>query len=57
VFRSFRTVALDFALHLIVLPALGGGNKCDPLMRRGELQRIAALTAADTAQDQSHISI
>jgi hypothetical protein len=47
-------VALDFALHLVVVAGLRGGHKDDPSGTLAELLRVVALAAAHTPKHECH---
>jgi hypothetical protein len=53
--RPLGTVPLDFALHLLVFAPLSRCKKRNVLRTRGELERVTALAATDTAQDESYV--
>jgi hypothetical protein len=53
--RPLSPVPLDLALHLLVFAPLGCREKRDARHTRGQLQRVTALSATNTAQHKSDI--
>jgi hypothetical protein len=49
---AFRAMAFDFLEHLLIVTALGRGNKRDSVCKLGQLLRVAALAAANTAENE-----
>jgi hypothetical protein len=48
---AFNAMAFDFLEHFLIVAALGRGNKRNSACKLGQLLRVTAFAAANTAEN------